>query len=307
MNWIGLVAATGVAVLVLAGGAQAANAPASLELGQSCVTLPTPPALLETSSKYDQSDRTRSVLSAKTAAGRESVLAPIRAAVKGLYSGVQASGDYGCAIRTLTNWAEANALGDMRSEDAFLSRDRLVSEIVLLLVAADRDGALAPADRDAMAGWLGAIAASTMEFYEYRAGPVSKVNNHRYWAGLAVGSIGYLLGDTAMIDWATESYRLGVCQVDARGYLPLELKRGSEALNYHVYALRPLLAFAALAEANGDAVSGLCDGGLARLSVATRAALADPQGFAQLAGTSQARLPRETAYPAQLRLAAFGF
>ena len=79
-------------MLVLAGGAQAANAPVSADVTQSCVTLPTPPALLETSSKYDQSDRTRSTLSAETAAGRESVLAPIRAAVKGLYSGVQASG-----------------------------------------------------------------------------------------------------------------------------------------------------------------------------------------------------------------------
>lgn len=306
MNWIRLVAATGVAVLVMAGAALAANAPASADLSQRCSALPTPPALIETSSKYDPSDRTRSVVSAETAASRDLVLKPIRAAVKGLYSGVQSSGGYGCAIRTLTDWAQANALGDMRSEDAFLSRDRLVSEIVLLLVAADRDGALARTDRAAIAGWLGAIATSTMEFYDFRAGPASKVNNHRYWAGLAVGAIGYLLDEDALVDWGRESYRLGVCQVDARGYLPLELARGKEALNYHVYALRPLLAFAALADANGEPLADLCAGGLARLSVATRAALADPQGFAQIAGTRQARLPRETAYPEQLRLAAFG-
>jgi len=294
-------------VLVSLGGALGANPPAPSDTASVCDVLTTPPALLATKSKYDQSDRTRSALSFDAAQNREIVLQPIRLAVRGLYQGVEKSGGYGCALRTLTYWAAANAMGDMRSEDAFLSRDRLVSEMVLLLVEADRNGGIATNDRTAIADWLRSIAASTMDFYDYRAGPVSRVNNHRYWAGLAVGSIGYLLGDDALVFWATQSYRIGVCQVNALGYLPLELARGSEALNYHAYALRPLLAFAALAGGHGDDITGLCDGGLGRLSVATRAALADPVPFEKLVGTYQSRLPRETSYPVPLRLAAFGF
>jgi hypothetical protein len=307
MNWIKLVAVTGVAVLVSLSGAQAASLQASPEILPACDNVATPPAFLATQSKYDQSDRSRSTLSLSAAEGRETVLQPIRAAVRGLYAGVERTGGYDCALRSLAGWAAANALGDMQTEDAFLSRDRLVSEMVMLLVEADRNGGMADADRIAIAGWLRAIAASTVEFYDYRAGRVSRVNNHRYWAGLAVGSIGYLLGDDELVFWATQSYRIGVCQVDADGYLPLELARGPQALNYHVYAMRPLLAFAALAQGNGDDVAGLCDNGLDRLAAATRAALANPDGFSRLVGVRQDRLPRETNYPKQLRLAAFGF
>ena len=162
----------------------------------------------------------------------------------------------------------------------------------MMLLDAEQRGMLGTDDRAGIETWLRSIAASTIDFYDYRAGPVSRRNNHRYWAGLAVGSIGYLLGDGEMIAWATKSYGLGVCQVDAGGHLPLEMARGSEALNYHVYALRPLFAFATLAAGNGDEIGEVCDGGLKRLAVATRAALADPDGFGRLVGTQQATMPR---------------
>jgi hypothetical protein len=307
MNWTRPVAVTGVAALVFLGGANAASLQPSAEIVPACDIVAPPPALLETSSKYDQTDASRSVISFDAAQGREIALRPIRAAVRGLYTGVSKSGDYACAVQTLASWAAANALGDMRSEDAFLSRDRLISETVMLLLEAERRGVLGVDDRAGIAPWLRGIAASTITFYDYRAGPTSRRNNHRYWAGLAVGSIGYLLGDGPMIAWATKSYGLGVCQVDAHGHLPLEMARGSEALNYHVYALRPLFAFATLAASNGDAIDDVCNSGLKRLAVATRAAMADPEGFARLVGTRQAPMPRETSYPEPLRLAAFGF
>jgi hypothetical protein len=304
MNWTRLLAATGVAVLVSFGANAASPPPAS---GSTCDTLTTPPALVETPSKYDQTDPTRSVLVASAAQSRDTVLRPIRTAVQDLYASVAASGSHECAILTIANWATANALGDMRSEDAFLSRDRLVSETVLLLLDAAGKGHFAADQRARIEPWLRAIAHSTIEFYDHRAGRRSRLNNHRYWAGLAVGSIGYLLGDDVLVSWATDSFRIGVCQVDARGYLPLELARGSQALNYHVYALRPLLAFAALAETHGDMVGDICGDGLTRLTVATRAALADPLSLGRIVGTPQAPPLRESNYPEQLRLAAFGF
>lgn len=307
MNWTKLVAVTGVTVLVFLGGANAASLQPSAETALACDLVASPPALLETSSKYDQTDTSRSVISLSAAESRETALRPIRAAVRGLYTGVSKSGGYVCAVQTLAGWAAANALGDMRSEDAFLSRDRLISETVMLLLEAERRGGLGIDDRAVIETWLRSIAASTVDFYDYRAGSTSKRNNHRYWAGLAVGSIGYLLGDGEMIAWAIKSYGLGVCQVDASGHLPLELARGSEALNYHVYALRPLFAFATLAAGSGDEIGEICNSGLKRLAIATRAALADPEGFGQLVGTRQAAMPRETGYPESLRLAAFGF
>ena len=129
MNWTKLVAVTGVTVLVFLGGANAASLQPSAEIVSACDVAAPPPALLETSSKYDQTDATRSAISFDAAQTRRvGAASDPRCGARTLHRGQQNSGDYACAVKTLASWAAANALGDMRSEDAFLSRDRLISE-----------------------------------------------------------------------------------------------------------------------------------------------------------------------------------
>ena len=52
------------------------------------------------------------------------------------------------------------------------------------------------------------------------------------------------IGET-LLDWGVESYRIGACQIDARGALPLELEREKKARDYHLHAVAPLVMIAA--------------------------------------------------------------
>ena len=52
--------------------------------------------------------------------------------------------------------------------------------------------------------------------------------------------------------WALDVYRHAMSQLNDKGLLPNELKRNSLALNYHNYALVPLVMLADLAYSNGD-------------------------------------------------------
>ncbi|WP_323690409.1 alginate lyase family protein [Rhizobium sp. AN95] len=69
------------------------------------------------------------------------------------------------------------------------------------------------------------MADDTMVFFDTKAGPRSARNNHRYWAALALATVGSLTGDHNKIEWARQSYRIGVCQVTEDGTLPLEMQR----------------------------------------------------------------------------------
>jgi poly(beta-D-mannuronate) lyase len=83
------------------------------------------------------------------------------------------------------------------------------------------------------------------------------------------------------------SFQLVACQATAEGALPLELERGRKATEYHLYALSALVMLAELAEANGRAGYGQCDGAIHRSIGFSLAALADPARIMSLAGAAQ--------------------
>jgi Alginate lyase len=207
-----------------------------------------------------------------------------------------------CITENLVRWAQAEALTQMQTSDAYLARDRLVSEILLTLLSSSEIQSMNESDRNVIEPWLVAIADSTIEFYEHRAGDKSRLNNHRYWAGLAVGAIGFFLEKPEYINWGERSYQLGVCQVDESGYLPLELSRGARALEYHVYSLRPLQALAALSAAHGRDLEGQCNGGLKRLRNQTMAALKNSDAISERAGLRQTGHASEASFVPSLHL-----
>jgi hypothetical protein len=90
-----------------------------------------------------------------------------------------------------------------------------------------------------------------------------------------------------LFDWSVAMYRTAARQIDADGYLPNELRRQSRALEYHNFALEPLVMIAAFAKANGLDLLPENNGALQRLATRTLQGFDDPQVFAARAGEKQ--------------------
>lgn len=261
----------------------------------TCLMSPTPPAVLETQSKYDQSDRSRSNVDTFAEAERKRLIQPIRNSVRLVTKIAYAPSDNDrlrraraeCVLQNLDHWAESQALTDMKTSDALLTRDRWVAEVVLALNAVNKVVELSDDRRDLYTAWLNEIAASTIEAYTHRLGPKSRTNNHRYWAGLAVAAIGVFIGDDELNNWGAQSFAIGACQVDRQGLLPLELARGSLALDYHVYALRPLAAIVRLKDKGALTTDLDCLEGFQRLQRSVQGAKQDESLFERVSGVRQ--------------------
>jgi hypothetical protein len=282
--------------------ASAARNPADTNVS-SCKSVPAPVVVLDTRSKYHQSG-SKDTVDAAARRKRELQMKPVRSFLRTV--GMEAfSGDVKlerCAAKTLAAWARDGALTKMKSGDAHLSRSRFMAEIGLTIDYLETRGAFSEDQRVVIGGWLTDVARSTVHFFRYQAGPKSRRNNHRYWAALAVGAAGYIGRDADLVKWAHESAKIGLCQVDAAGHLALEIQRGSQARNYHVYALRPLGGLAAMSAERGDDLSSICEGALGRLAKTTLAAVRNPNPIAEIAGAEQARLVKESDFVAPLRL-----
>jgi poly(beta-D-mannuronate) lyase len=121
----------------------------------------------------------------------------------------------------------------------------------------------------------------------------SNSSNHRYWGGFAVAVSGVVADDRDLLDWGIESYRIGVCQVDARGALPRELERAKKARDYHLHAIAPLVMIAELAEANGTDAYGLCGGAMHRLIKFALTSVTDPDEIENITGEKQVKIPTD--------------
>lgn len=276
----------------------------------ACRVLAAPPAMLQTLSKYRADDSSKSAIDDFAAAARNKAVQPIRDSVRILTQIAYAqSADRlvsearaECVLRVIDRWAASHSLTEMRSPDAVLSRDRWVAEIALAARAASKRIGLTDHRRALYSAWFGELARDTIEAYTLRLGPKSKVNNHRYWAGLSVFAIGHLLDQPEFKKWGERSFEIGACQVDGGGFLPAELARGERALDYHVYALRPLAAIAQLAADSGQPLQSKCFDGFKRLNTTTRNALRNPMEFERVAGLRQSVSTHEASYSAALRL-----
>ena len=69
--------------------------------------------------------------------------------------------------------------------------------------------------------------------------------------------------------------------------VPLEMKRGSRALHYHLYALAPLVLLAEFGEANGIDLYARNKGALHRLVNVSVKGIGDPSLFEKATGVKQ--------------------
>ncbi|MDP9855377.1 alginate lyase family protein [Agrobacterium tumefaciens] len=269
------------------------------ETGVSCGVaaskIETPPRKIATSSKYLFRDATEGE---RQEASHIAVFKPIWRSILELEN-VETRFGAECAMRVLHQWATSNALIDAITPDAKLTRARVLAEISGLIATWGGAGDL---DRQPIMDWLSIMADDTMVFFDVEAGPRSARNNHRYWAALALATVGSLTGDQNKIDWARQSYRIGVCQVTEDGTLPLEMQRGALARNYHLYAFRPLAGTFVTFRKIGQPLDDICSGSLERLAKAALNGVDDATLFEAATMKQQTKPPREDSYPAHLRL-----
>ncbi|MGV1958657.1 alginate lyase family protein [Agrobacterium sp. 22-214-1] len=270
------------------------------ETGMSCDVavsqIETPPQKIATSSKYLPRD---AVENERQDASHVAVFKPIWRSILELEN-IKTRFGTECAMGVLRQWATAHALIDATTPDAKLTRARVLAEISGLVAAWGVAGDL---DRQkSVTDWLNIMADDTMVFFDVEAGPRSARNNHRYWAALALATVGNLTGDQNKIDWARQSYRIGVCQVTEDGTLPLEMRRGALARNYHLYAFRPLAATFVTFRKIGQPLDDICSGSLERLAKAALNGVDDATLFETATMKQQTKPPREDSYPAHLRL-----
>jgi poly(beta-D-mannuronate) lyase len=262
----------------------------------------TPPPLIKlaVTSRYDQSDATKSTVDEDADAAYQKAMEPVRdfaeavtgEATRFVESGGKRTDSADCVVRFLAAWADAGALADLSTRQAVLSTTRIIAGTALAWRIIKETPWVEPEARERIDAWYRRLADDIRPHYSIDGSRrLSDRQNHRYWAGFAMAAIGVAVGDRSDLDWGIESYRIGACQVRPDGVLPLELARGKRARDYHIHATAPLVMIAELAEANGVDAYDICDGALHRLVAFDLAAIEDPSAIEAMTGEKQLKIP----------------
>ncbi|HEY6475223.1 MAG TPA: alginate lyase family protein [Polyangia bacterium] len=190
------------------------------------------------------------------------------------------------AVESLAGWARADALLGTANQQGRYERTWTLASLALSYLKVRDAPGLGRPDTSAVESWLSQIARLVRAASD-QAGRMSGANNHAYWAGLAVAAAGAAAQDRGLFDWGLSRARVGIAQVRADGFLPLELERKALALHYHLFALAPLVMTAELAAANGTDLYKEGNRAIQRLADRVIAGLADPAPFATATGVTQ--------------------
>jgi poly(beta-D-mannuronate) lyase len=193
-----------------------------------------------------------------------------------------------CVLDWLYEWAAADALlGELNAQGRYVRQWSLASLSSAYMQIKTYAGEEPVKDRIVRA-WLQKLAESVMKGYEDLSGPQNRLNNHFYWAAWAVTNTGVALNNRKLYDWgiARAKYAL-LTQATADGTLPLEMARGRKALQYHIFALAPLVMISESAARNGDNLYGLRDGILHKLVENVFSGIRDPSPFENATGIKQ--------------------
>jgi poly(beta-D-mannuronate) lyase len=192
-----------------------------------------------------------------------------------------------CVLNWLDHWARAGAyLGDVSQQGGFVRKWSLGTISLAYLKVRDAQG-LDPTQKKTIEDWVGKWARVVHDDYATDLHRSSRNNNHAYWAAWSVGLAAVVLNDRQLFDWMVDRYHRALRQIGPDGTLPLELKRGSKALHYHVFSSQALVLIAELGRRNGSDLYEANDGALKRLIKRTTEGLADPGYFAEKTGKNQ--------------------
>lgn len=244
---------------------------------------PAPPAVIDIDANGYYTDSHHSVidpvLRARNIANTkpiEDFLAEVSSAASRYQADPQGqAADGACALAWLSAWAGQGAmLGKLSTEQSWYQRKWTLSG--LSLSYARVKPAASGQQRQAIEGWLGAIADATIRHADAHKGVR---NNHYYWEGLAVAAAGAVTGDQRRLDWGRKVFDHAMTQVADDGSLPAEMARAAKALHYHVFSAVPLSMLASVLDVHSPRLD--------QLVRYTIDAARDPSGIARAAGVEQ--------------------
>jgi poly(beta-D-mannuronate) lyase len=183
--------------------------------------------------------------------------------------------------------AQDSMAGKMSSNQAYYVQGWVAGAIGIAYLKMRGYGFSTPSEEAAVAAWLKRVASQTMSFYKNMTADDGNRNNHFYWAGIEIAAIGVVANDPSDFDWGMKAYNNGVDRIQLDGTLPLEMKRGSRALHYHLYALAPLVLLAEFGEANGIDCYARDKGALHLLVKTSVQGILNPSLFERATGVKQ--------------------
>jgi poly(beta-D-mannuronate) lyase len=189
-----------------------------------------------------------------------------------------------CAMTWLDAWAHGNAFLGRVTEQGRWERQWTLASAALGYIKLGAGGRTAVDQR--IERWMHKLAREVVTFdREERV-----LNNHHYYAGLAVGATGVAFKNDALWDYARKVYHDALAHMREDGALPLELERGNRAANYHQFAAGPLVTLARLSRLRGEDFFALGGGRIHRLVELSVRAFHDPNIMTQLNGSHQIRI-----------------
>ncbi|WP_439817277.1 alginate lyase family protein [Zavarzinia sp. CC-PAN008] len=195
-----------------------------------------------------------------------------------------------CGAAWLLDWARAGALVDVAAtQQGEFERMWLLAAVASSYARLQAGERLAYVDRLKVKAWIRALARHVIVYFG-PGGGYDWPNNLVYWAGFAVAAAAVAVDEPAWLAFSTRQFRRGVAQVDARGLLPLEMRRGPRALYYGSYALVALVGIMEIGEANGLDLAREAGPTLARAGSALAAVERDASAFEAEFGPQAVRL-----------------
>lgn len=281
---------------------------------RACPPFIAPPRQLQHEPRYRRGDATASVVDPERAAAEIAATQPVRdfnrlitsAADYALRAPSQAAAQSACVIAHLDHWA---------SGDAFLGKNSMQGEfekkwgaITYSLAYLETRSAATDEQRARITAWLARLGRDVHAHYsvppeDWRPGQDTRRNNHAYWAALSCAVVGMAVDEPGLFRWGMTRFINALSDIRSDGYLSLELERGARSLEYHAFALGPLLLMASIARANGIAIPPERLAALRRLADAVRTGLGDPTVFEKMTGVPQSIVTAKPSHWAWAELA----
>jgi poly(beta-D-mannuronate) lyase len=185
-------------------------------------------------------------------------------------------------------WAEAGALSRLETMNAQISApSRLAGLAMAYLQVKPYASDIKSPHQAVIEDWLEERTLAMMEYFDDDAPQNASRNNLRAWAGFAAAAVSQSTGNRGIADWAAETVELVACQADEDGALPLEMGRGSRALQYQLHAVAPLVVTAAMLSDERRDLFQLCDDAIHRIVGFVPLAFEDPELVNDKAGEEQ--------------------
>jgi poly(beta-D-mannuronate) lyase len=266
--------------------------------------IPEPVTELDLLSIYDQDDQSRSKIDPVRKKAYDDAFKNVRDFLSDLTkfgsNYVQTDGhrleDAACVFAYLNLWAKSDALSALKTRQSALSSTRILAGSALIYMQLRDAAPLLGVDTAEIDQWLDRRAADIVPVFTQSGDMRSNKQNHRYWGGLAVAAIGVAIGKKEYLDFGIESFKIGACQVQPDGSLPLEIARKGRARNYHLHATAPLIMIAELAAANGNDLYSACDGAIHKLVDFDLQSILDPTKIEAMAQSKMIALPMSDGY-----------